>query len=144
MLNLPPKMKILPILAKSSWKIEIWIFPVVRYFTWKLEFVSHILSLIVGYEYLDYQCKVCRWRMLKNHWNTPNICLFGETSKQTLSNFEPRRSWNLENRSNSEGSQWAWHVLWTSNGRLYEVRTSYRRPLDVQKMSDAKWAEAWH
>ena len=36
-------------------------------------------------------------------------------------------------------SQWASDVLWTSNGRLYEVWTSYRHPLDVQKMSNAHW-----
>ena len=30
-------------------------------------------------------------------------------------------------------------ILWTSNGRLYEVRTSYRRPLGVQRTSDAHW-----
>ena len=43
------------------------------------------------------------WRMLKNHWNTLNICLFGQTTKQTLSKFEPWRYWNLENKSNFEG-----------------------------------------
>ena len=36
-------------------------------------------------------------------------------------------------------SQWALDVLWTSNGRLYEVWTSYRRPLHVQRSSDAHW-----
>ena len=37
-------------------------------------------------------------------------------------------------------SQWASDVLWTSNGRLYEVGTSCRRrPLDVQRTSDAHW-----
>ena len=30
-------------------------------------------------------------------------------------------------------------VLWMSNGRLYKVQTSYRRPLDVQRMSHARW-----
>ena len=28
-------------------------------------------------------------------------------------------------------SQWASNVLWTSNGCLYEVQTSYRRPLNI-------------
>ena len=45
-LSLPPKMKILSILAKIPWKIET-AFPVVNYFTWKLEFLSNILSMIV-------------------------------------------------------------------------------------------------
>ena len=34
-------------------------------------------------------------------------------------------------------SQSASNVLWTSNGRLYEVLTSYRRLLDFQMASDA-------
>ena len=34
-------------------------------------------------------------------------------------------------------SQWTSGVIWTSNGRLYKVQTSYRRPLDVQRTSDA-------
>ena len=38
-------------------------------------------------------------------------------------------------------SLWASDVLWTSNWRLYEVRTSYRRPLDVQRTPDAHWGE---
>ena len=42
------KMKVLLILAESSWKTEIKLFPVVRYFTWKLELVSNILWVIVG------------------------------------------------------------------------------------------------
>ena len=41
------KMKLLLILAKASWKIA-KTFPVVCYFTWKLELVSDILWLIVG------------------------------------------------------------------------------------------------
>ena len=40
-------MKILTVLAKISWKTEIETFPVVRYFTQKLEFLSHILWMIV-------------------------------------------------------------------------------------------------
>ena len=36
-------------------------------------------------------------------------------------------------------AQWASDVLWTSIGRLYEVRTSFRRPLDIQRTSDAYW-----
>ena len=48
MLGLPTKMKILLILARNSWKTEIKLFPVVRYFTWKLELVSDILWMIVG------------------------------------------------------------------------------------------------
>ena len=36
-------------------------------------------------------------------------------------------------------AQWASDVLWTSNGRLYEVRTSRRRPLDIQKTSYTHW-----
>ena len=30
--------------------------------------------------------------MLKNHWNTLKLCLFGQTTKQWLSNFE---GWGL-------------------------------------------------
>ena len=36
-------------------------------------------------------------------------------------------------------AQWTSDVLRTSNGRLYEVRTSYRRPLNVQRTSDTHW-----
>ena len=36
-------------------------------------------------------------------WNTLNICLFGQTTKQPLSKFEPWRSSNLENKNNFEG-----------------------------------------
>ena len=45
--SFPPKMKALSIFAKNSLKTEIEIFPMVCYFTWKLEFVSNILSGIV-------------------------------------------------------------------------------------------------
>ena len=38
--------------------------------------------------------------MLKNHWNTLDICLSGQTTKQPLSNFGPE---NLENIGNFEG-----------------------------------------
>ena len=41
-------MKVSPKLEEHSWKIEIEIFPVVRYSTWKLELVSDILWVIVG------------------------------------------------------------------------------------------------
>ena len=37
--------------------------------------------------------------MLKNHCNTLKICLFGQTTKQPFSIFEPR---NQENTSNFE------------------------------------------
>ena len=37
-------------------------------------------------------------------------------------------------------AQWVSDVCWTSNGRLYEVWTSYWRPLPVQRTSDAHWA----
>ena len=30
--------------------------------------------------------------MMKNHWNTVKICLFGQTTKQWLSNFEALKS----------------------------------------------------
>ena len=36
-------------------------------------------------------------------------------------------------------SLWASDAIWKSNRRLYEVRTSYRRPLDVQRTFDADW-----
>ena len=42
-----PKIKILLILVKNSRKSEINFFPVVRYFTWKLELATHILWMIV-------------------------------------------------------------------------------------------------
>ena len=32
--------------------------------------------------------------MLKNQWNRLRICLFGQTTKQPLSNFELWKSWN--------------------------------------------------
>ena len=45
-------MKILPSLAKIFWKIEIELLPswknFYRYFTWKIEFLSNILWMIVG------------------------------------------------------------------------------------------------
>ena len=43
--SLPSKKKIFSILAKDSLKI----FSVVRYFSWKLEFFSNILSVVVGF-----------------------------------------------------------------------------------------------
>ena len=43
-LTTPPKMKILSVPAKISWKIEIELF---LYFTWKLEFAPNILWMIV-------------------------------------------------------------------------------------------------
>ena len=47
--SFPPKQKILPILTKHSLKNWGWTFPVVRYFTWILEFFSNILSVLVVY-----------------------------------------------------------------------------------------------
>ena len=47
MLSLPPKKKILLKLAKNSFKKQNELFPVVCYFTWKLEFASNILSMVV-------------------------------------------------------------------------------------------------
>ena len=47
MLSLTPKKKILSTLAKDSFKKQNELFPVVRYFTWKLEFASNILSMVV-------------------------------------------------------------------------------------------------
>ena len=38
--------------SKKLLKNRNWVFPVVRYFTWKLESVSNILSVIVGYKFL--------------------------------------------------------------------------------------------
>ena len=38
-------------------------------------------------------------------------------------------------------TQWTPDIHWTSNGRLYEVRTSYRRPLHVQRTSGAHWVK---
>ena len=37
--------------------------------------------------------------MLKNHWNKLEVYLFGQTTKQSLSNFCPE---NIENVSNFE------------------------------------------
>ena len=34
--------------------------------------------------------------MLKNHRNTLKICLFGQTTNQPLSNFEPWKSWKYK------------------------------------------------
>ena len=61
MLSPPSEMKILPVLVTTSRKNENfvsisenllknrnWTFHVVRYFAWKLEFVSNILWMIVG------------------------------------------------------------------------------------------------
>ena len=42
---LPQKMSIL---AKNSWINRNWSFPVVHYFTWKIQFVSNILSTVVA------------------------------------------------------------------------------------------------
>ena len=50
--SVPPKPKILLILAENGWKIEI--FPVLHHFTWKLEFVVDTLSKIIGaFRYLS-------------------------------------------------------------------------------------------
>ena len=32
----------------------------------------------------------------ENHWNTLKTCLLGQTTKQPLSNFEPRKSWKYK------------------------------------------------
>ena len=37
----------------------------------------------------DERYTVCQWRILKSPWNALKICLFGHTSRQSLSNFEP-------------------------------------------------------
>ena len=42
-----PKKNILSILAKDYLKKELKTFPVVRYFTWKLELFSHILPVVI-------------------------------------------------------------------------------------------------
>ena len=42
-----PKKNILSILAKDYLKKELKTFPVVRYFTWKLELLSHILPVVI-------------------------------------------------------------------------------------------------
>ena len=34
--------------------------------------------------------------MLENHWNTLKICLFGQTTKQPLCNFEPWKPWKYK------------------------------------------------
>ena len=44
---LTPEMKIFPTLAKNSWKIDIELYRS-AYFTWKVDFVSNIMSMIVG------------------------------------------------------------------------------------------------
>ena len=44
----PTEMKVLSVLVKLFLKNRNWIFPVVHYFTEKLEFVSNILWMIVG------------------------------------------------------------------------------------------------
>ena len=46
MTSLPPKIKILLILAKKLLKNRNQNFPVFRYFKWKLEFVSNILQML--------------------------------------------------------------------------------------------------
>ena len=49
MFSPPPELKILSVLAKISWKAEIELFPyVVNYFTWKPEFASNTLWMIVA------------------------------------------------------------------------------------------------
>ena len=45
--NLSSKLKMFLILAENCWKIEIKTFSVMRYLTWKLEFVLYIFSMIV-------------------------------------------------------------------------------------------------
>ena len=46
---------------------------------------------VVGPEYTVYQSL-----MLKNHWSIITICLFGQTIKQPLSNFDPGKSWKYK------------------------------------------------
>ena len=33
---------------------------------------------------------------VENHWNILKTCLIGQTTKQPLSNFEPRKSWKYK------------------------------------------------
>ena len=54
---------------------------------------------------------------------------FNETNRKIIGKMKDEFS----------GAQWASDLLWTSNGRSYKVWTSYRRPLDVQRTSDAHW-----
>ena len=44
-----PEMKILLLLVKIWNFLKNWTFPIVRYFTWKLEFVSDILWVIIAF-----------------------------------------------------------------------------------------------
>ena len=69
---------------------------------------------------------VCQWRMLKNHWNTLIICLFGQTTKQPLRNFEPWRSWNLENKSSFEG----WGLILVAYNKIVN-QEYFLRSLDI-------------
>ena len=52
------------------------------------------MQVAIGYElpknYFDLWLAVYSVSMMsaENHWNTFKICLFGQTSKQSLSNFE--------------------------------------------------------
>ena len=48
-------------------------------------------------------------------------------------------TFNISFTVNTHVSQWVSDVIWTSNRRLYEIQTSYRRPLDVQRTCDAHW-----
>ena len=48
---------------------------------------QHCVGQSNGIQYVNDQCK---W---KNHLNTLKTCLFGQTTKQPLSNFEPWKSW---------------------------------------------------
>ena len=54
---------------------------------------SYATNFIKTVLIFDWRYEVCQWRILKNHWNTLKICLFGQTTKQLLTNFEPWKSW---------------------------------------------------
>ena len=68
---------------------------------------------------------------------TIDFCIF---EKIFVSNFTTDKK-NFEFWDQICPTQWAWNILWTSNGRLYEIWTLYRRSLDVQRTSNPQREE---
>ena len=82
--RLPPKMIILSILAKVSLKNRNWTFSIVCYFTWKLEVISNILSVVV-------ESQIILVHMVRKvaHWITLQLQTYLDV--RMLSN--PRYKW---------------------------------------------------
>ena len=104
--RLSPKMIILSIVAKVSLKNRNWTFSVVCYFTWKLEVISNILSVVV-------ESQIILVHMVRKvaHWITLQLQTYLDV--RMLSN--PRY-------------KWLYLVFWRQRGEIPPLPASHRGP----------------